>query len=69
MVAAKSRTDDLRDDSFDVRNCLARPGVRFQKRRFVVCLGAGTLIVAAVRWGSLKLNEGVTQKVPMSTVR
>jgi hypothetical protein len=64
MVAAKSRIDDLHHDSFNVRDCLARPGVRFQKRCFAV--SPLTLLVAALRLGSLKLNEGATQKVRKS---
>jgi hypothetical protein len=59
-VVARSCTDDLGHDGFNVRDCLACPGVRFQKPCFAVC--ALTLLVAARRSGSLGLHEAATQK-------
>jgi hypothetical protein len=46
-----------------VRECDFRNGV------LLCAVSAVTILVAAVRLGSLKLNEGVTRKVRMSTVR
>ncbi len=59
-VVARSCTDDLGHDGSNMRDWLARPAVRFQEPCFAV--SALTLLVAALRSGSLGLNEATTQK-------